>query len=116
MSRKLPTAIAFAVFLADAAAIIVSAGFLQTWVDSRVDAPPAWPGLLWQVSFFPCRFVLRLPAFNHPLGLGGPRDDYVWGRAHARQCASLGSNRLRGLATIPGETDRRTRGLTKRCG
>jgi hypothetical protein len=79
MSRKLPAAIAVGVFLADVTAIMVSTGFLQTWVDSRLDAPPPWPGLVWLISFFPARFVLRLPPFDHPLGLGGPHDDYVWG-------------------------------------
>lgn len=35
--------------------------------------------VLWKLLFFPARYGLRLLRFDHPLGLGGPGDDVVWG-------------------------------------
>ena len=65
--------------LADVVSIVMLTGFLQTWVDSCFDAPPPALPMLWKLLFFPARYGLRLLRFDHPLGLGGPGDDVVWG-------------------------------------
>ena len=79
MTRKKRAAFAALVGLADVVSIVILTAFLQTWVDSRLDAPPPALPILWKVLFFPARYGLRLPPFDHPLGFGGPGDDVVWG-------------------------------------
>jgi len=78
-SRLLAFAIAIIVCFADAVAIIALTAYGQTLADTAGSpAAPWWLGPAWDIAFFPARYVLLLPPFNHPLGLGGPSDDVVW--------------------------------------
>ena len=98
MTRKKRAAFAALVGLADVVSIVILTAFLQTWVDSRLDAPPPALPILWKVLFFPARYGLRLPPFDHPLGFGGPGDDVVWGSLDTAERCAMGGPVLLFLA------------------